>query len=364
MALKVLHRDLVKDNGAVQRFYREIEVASHLSHPNIVQSHEAGPMGPALVLAMEYVQGTNLERRVEKAGPLPVEQACDYIRQAAEGLDYAQQRGLVHRDIKPANLLLDQTGVVKILDLGLARLTEYAAGSKTQDLTIHENKSVMQGTPDYMAPEQALDFHRVDTRADIYSLGCTLFYLLSGKPPFPADTLAKKLMKHQQLAAPVETLRIPSGLAAVLRKLLAKKPEDRYQTPGEVVKALTPFCRPGSTEARESSRPKLGLPAIPSRQRLLLAGGGGLALLILCFFLFRGGIHRPARRARIERLRRRRPWLRPRRSCPPRSLPMAKAIRAPRRRPAGSISGIRRDRSAIRPITCRWCGMSVKASMT
>jgi serine/threonine-protein kinase len=268
VALKVLRPELIKDPDAVQRFYREIEVASQLSHPNIVHAYEAGPIGALLVLVMEYVDGPDLERLVRESGPLPVGKACEFIRQAAVGLQYASERGLVHRDIKPSNLLLQivdrraplghpgpdpsasgkrQATLVKILDLGLARLQQPVRGSETANLTIASSKSVMQGTPDYMAPEQALDFHGADSRSDIYSLGCTFFYLLSGRPPFPGSTLAEKLLKHQQAEPPIEALpeALPPALAKILRKMLAKQPTDRYQTPGDVVADLLPFC-PGA----------------------------------------------------------------------------------------------------------------------
>jgi serine/threonine-protein kinase len=278
VALKVLRPELIKDSDAVQRFYREIEVASQLSHPNIVHAYEAGPIGALLVLVMEYVDGPDLERLVRESGPLPLGQACEFIRQAALGLQYASERGLVHRDIKPSNLLLQivdrrasfthsvlgqsasgnrQATLVKILDLGLARLQQPMQGSETANLTIASNKSVMQGTPDYMAPEQALDFHGADSRSDIYSLGCTFFYLLSGRPPFPGTTLAEKLLKHQQAEPPIEALPevLPPTLERVLRKMVAKQPSDRYQTPRDVVAALLPFC----PEAAQSTSDTLNM---------------------------------------------------------------------------------------------------------
>lgn len=247
VALKVLRPDQFKDPEVVTRFYREIEVASQLVHPNIVHAYEAGRVGPWLILVMEHVDGLNFEQLVKKSGPLPLSRCCEYIRQAAEGLHYAYQRGLVHRDIKPANLLLSRTDngpTVKLLDLGLARLLEPGKRSQTANLTMISSKAVMQGTPDYMAPEQALDFHTADARSDIYSLGCTFYFLLAGQPPFPGGTLAQKLMRHQQAEPPLAALRaqLPAGLENVLRRMLAKQPDQRYQTPGAVVTALRPFC--------------------------------------------------------------------------------------------------------------------------
>jgi serine/threonine protein kinase len=243
-ALKVVRKELVSDQEVVARFYREIEVASQISHPNIVHAYDAGPIGSALVLAMECVEGTNLEKLVKEKGPLPVGQACDYIRQAAQGLQHAHERGLIHRDIKPSNLLVTNSGVIKILDLGLARLQQPARGSSTKNLTVLTGNSVMQGTPDYMSPEQALDFHTADTRADIYSLGCTFFYLLTGQPPFGSATLHEKLLKHQTAPPPpLDQFRkdVPQPVAEVVRKMLAKRPSDRFQVPGDVAQALAPF---------------------------------------------------------------------------------------------------------------------------
>jgi eukaryotic-like serine/threonine-protein kinase len=257
VALKVLRPDVVKDREIVQRFYREIEVASQLSHPNIVLAYEAGPIGGSLVLIMEFVEGTDLERLVQQSGPLPVPRACNYIRQAAVGLQYAHERGLVHRDIKPSNLLVAKPGpgktqlgnIIKILDLGLARLQQPVRGSRTANLTVLAGNSVMQGTPDYMAPEQALDFHNADNRSDIYSLGCTFYFLLAGQPPFPGGTLAEKLLKHQMgQARPIEELRndVPPAVAEVLRRMLAKQPADRYAAAGDIAAALSPFAQPGT----------------------------------------------------------------------------------------------------------------------
>jgi serine/threonine protein kinase len=262
--LKVLHKELLADKEAVGRFYREIEAVSQISHPNIVHAYDAGPIGPRLVLAMEFVDGVDLDRLVRESGPLPPARACEYIRQAALGLQHAHERGLVHRDIKPSNLLVSigagtgeksrsyekprsthhsplTTHQVKLLDLGLARLNQPVQGSRTAELTLLAGEAVTQGTPDYMAPEQALDFHTADIRADIYSLGCTFYFLLTGKPPFPAHSLTQKLMGHQQ-AEPFGMAelrrRLPAGIMAVLDKMLAKKPEDRFQTPGQVAQAL------------------------------------------------------------------------------------------------------------------------------
>src|SRR5205823_5980512 len=183
-----------------------------------------------------------LDQLVKQAGPLPAARACHYIRQAALGLQHAYEHGLIHRDIKPSNLLVDRADTVKILDLGLARFFH----DKADDLTQRQEHGPM-GTTDYMAPEQAEESHTVDTRADVYALGCTLYHLLTGQVPFPGGTLLQKLRRHQDAEPrPAETLRpdLPGDLASVLRRMMAKRPEDRYQTPGEVAEVLTSWAQP------------------------------------------------------------------------------------------------------------------------
>lgn len=284
VALKLLRADVLADAEVVARFYREIEVASQISHPNIVHALDAGPIGNRLVLAMELVDGVSLDHLVKDSGPLPIAAACDYIRQAALGLQHAHERGLVHRDIKPSNLLLKHSlgsgssvyqagpwGLVKILDFGLARLRQPAAASPTKHLTQLAGNAVMQGTPDYMAPEQAIDFHRADIRADIYSLGCTFYYLLTGQPPFAGATLAEKLMKQQTvMPRPIAEFRkdLQAALVQVLDKMLAKRPGDRYQTPSEVAAALTVDMPKTPRECHSRLRSWLA-----SRARRLLANG-------------------------------------------------------------------------------------------
>jgi tRNA A-37 threonylcarbamoyl transferase component Bud32 len=241
VAIKLIRTERLDSPEAVRRFEREVRAAAHLDHPNVVLALDAAEIGGTHLLVMEYVEGaTDLSRLVRTNGPLPWPQACDYIRQAALGLQHAFEKGLVHRDIKPANLLLTADGkTVKILDLGLARL-DPPAGDAEQSSTLTQAGAVM-GTPDYIAPEQALEPHTVDIRADLYSLGCTFYFLLTGRPPFPTGTLLQKLNKHQHENPPaVEALRsdVPLGVAGVVRKLMAKNPEDRYRTPAEVAAAL------------------------------------------------------------------------------------------------------------------------------
>jgi WD40 repeat protein/serine/threonine protein kinase len=245
VALKVIRKECLANPDAVRRFQREIQAAGQLTHQNIVIAHDADHVGDTHFFAMEYVEGTDLSRLVREKGPLPITDACDYVRQAALGLQHASERGLVHRDIKPGNLLLTKKGnTIKVLDMGLARLQQ--PGEEIGPaLSLTVEGSVM-GTPDFIAPEQAHESHTVDIRADIYSLGCTLYFLLTGQVPYPGGTLMQKLMKHQNSAPPSAELfrpEIPSALRDVLRKLMAKNPDDRYQTPQEVAVALEAFSR-------------------------------------------------------------------------------------------------------------------------
>ncbi|MGO8747453.1 MAG: serine/threonine-protein kinase [Thermoguttaceae bacterium] len=187
VALKILSARLMDSPDLVKRFQREAQAAARLKHPNIVTAYDAGEQEDVHYLVMEYVEGEDLARIVTRQGPLPMAQAVDCIVQAARGLEYAHQHGVIHRDIKPGNLLLDQQGVVLILDMGLARLDETSTpGAGPENLT---TTGQAMGTFDYMAPEQALDTHQADARSDIYSLGCTLFRLLTGRSPYPRLTI-------------------------------------------------------------------------------------------------------------------------------------------------------------------------------
>jgi eukaryotic-like serine/threonine-protein kinase len=248
VALKLIRKERLDNPDAVRRFEREVRAAAALSHPNIVRAHDADRVVGTHLLVMEYVEGaSDLSQLVKKDGPLPVPQACEYVRQAALGLQHAYERGLVHRDIKPANLLLTADGsLVKVLDMGLARL-DRPAHEEDKGSTMTQEGALL-GTPDYIAPEQALESHTVDIRADLYSLGCTFYYLLTARVPFPGGTLLQKLNRHQNQEAPaVEALRpeVAPGVAAVVRRLMAKKPEDRYQTPAELAAALASVSSAG-----------------------------------------------------------------------------------------------------------------------
>ncbi len=232
VAIKVLPKQRVDDTSYLGRFYREAEAAAALDHHNIVRAYDVDNEGGTHYLVMEYVEGRDLQRIVKEEGPMDYAAAVDYIRQAAEGLAHAHEAGLIHRDVKPANLLVDRKNVVKVLDLGLARFADEHKGSLTE-----EHDENVLGTADYLAPEQALDSHGVDARSDIYGLGCSLYYLLTGHPPFPGGTLAQRLMRHQKQPPPkieIDRPDVPNDLAAICMKMMAKKPEQRFRSAVEV----------------------------------------------------------------------------------------------------------------------------------
>ena len=227
---------------AVARFRREMKAVGKLDHPHIVRATDAGHVDGRYYLVMELIDGLDLTRLVERHGPLPVPEACELIRQAALGLEHAHQHGLVHRDVKPSNLLLDREGRVKVLDLGLALLN--VESQLSQDLT---HSGQVMGTLDYMAPEQANDTRLVDIRADIYSLGCTLYELLTGQPPFSDPQYCSpinKMMAHAKATPPsVQSRRseVSDELAQLLERMMAKDSDERFATPAELAVALEPF---------------------------------------------------------------------------------------------------------------------------
>jgi serine/threonine-protein kinase len=324
VALKVIRKECLNNPKVILRFQREIRAAGQLSHPHIVRAYDADQVRGTYYIALEYIDGVDLAKLVKDSGPLPVNQACEYIRQAALGLQHASERGLIHRDIKPANLLVTRGiasdrrrssgviprplqllakqssgmlkraepalhypwGVVKILDMGLARCTDASPNRASTHLT--QIGSVM-GTPEFIAPEQARDSHNSDIRADLYSLGCTLYFLLTGQPPFPNGTMTEKLLQHQfNEPDPVDVIRrealqawasanakagvarkmlyVPAAVDRVVRRLLAKDPDDRYQTPAELATELQSILQKlaDGTLAREEEMEKTAeLAALP-----------------------------------------------------------------------------------------------------
>jgi eukaryotic-like serine/threonine-protein kinase len=241
-ALKVLPAKRVDDSSYLERFHREAQAAASLDHPNIVRAYDVDHQDEGNrqihFLVMEYVEGESLQDLVPENGLASILDAAEFARQAALGLQHAHENGMVHRDIKPGNLLVDRNGVVKILDLGLARFFRVDEGN--QALTLRHDERVL-GTADYLAPEQAIDSHRVDSRADLYSLGCTLYFMVTGKPPFNEGSLAHRLLAHQVKTPPaVESLRVdlPLSLAAIIRKMMEKKPADRFENAATIENAL------------------------------------------------------------------------------------------------------------------------------
>jgi|GEM_PF-1745269 len=269
VAIKVLLHLALADEKAVRRMRRESAAAGRVQHPNIVYATDAGESDGVHFLVMEFVQGIDLSKLVAVANPLSVADACEIMRQAALGLAHIAKCGLVHRDLKPSNMMLASDGTVKILDLGLALLRE----EQLNDGETPTQSGYLLGTADYVAPEQLLDSHDADVRSDLYSLGCSLFKLLSGQAPFGGSehgSVARKLTAHQHDAPPaIAELRpdVPPEVAAVLDRLLAKRPGDRFQTPMELVEALTPLAKGANLEALcATARERAELDGLPMPQ--------------------------------------------------------------------------------------------------
>jgi serine/threonine protein kinase len=237
VAIKVLSRTVTRPSF-IQRFQREVETLAQLIHPNVIMAFDADEADVGHFLVMEFVDGRDLASVVQRNGRLPLIEAIDMIEQSAQGLEYAHQKGIVHRDIKPANIMRDSGGLVKVADLGLARLVK--AGDDEEANSLTQAGSIV-GTVDYMAPEQALDSSAIDHRADIYSLGCTFYFLLTGQPPYPGNSVMSALLKHRESEIPsLRALRpdAPAELETLVRQMLAKHPNDRTASMSIVLQSL------------------------------------------------------------------------------------------------------------------------------
>lgn len=284
VAIKVLPKSVGKSENLVRRFQREVEAVARLSHPNIVMAHDADEAEVGHFLVMEFVNGRDLASEVQSRGALPVSEAVDCIVQAGRALDYAHRQGIVHRDIKPANLLRDVQGVVKVADLGLARFND-RFGRPVEEMAALTQAGSIMGTVDFMPPEQAMGLTNIDHRADIYSLGCTLYYLLTGSPPYPGSSLMATLLKHRE--APPPSLRavrsdVPAALGSLFHRMVAKSPDERFPSMAEVVQALETLSlapEPATKQTISSEiRPRIASStaiAVPSEKPDTTAGGVG-----------------------------------------------------------------------------------------
>jgi serine/threonine protein kinase len=281
VAVKVMPAALSGDPGAVARFRREQRASAVLDHPAIVRAVDVGQYGKHPFLVLEFVDGADLFRYVTIRGPLDSRVATHYVSRAAEALQRAADQGWVHRDVKPHNLMVDRTGRIRVLDLGLAR--SFKEDSRYPPVSDLESRGSFVGTADFIAPEQAANSSRVDGRADIYSLGATLYFLLAGRPPFPEGTVAQKLNWHRTRdPVPISQMRpdVPSGMASVLAKMMAKAPGARYQAPVEVAAALVTWAEPppaapdpaGLPDWPPAVRRILGLPASLTGPKVGAAG--------------------------------------------------------------------------------------------
>jgi serine/threonine protein kinase len=265
VAVKVLTAVRAADPGTLARFHREARAAATLDHPNIVHAYDSDQDGTLHFIVMEYVDGYSLQDIVARHGALDPRRAAHYVRQAAAGLQHVHDLGLVHRDVKPGNLLLDRGGVVRLLDLGLARFLH----DHKDLLTLRYDANHILGTADYVSPEQARDSHDVDPRTDVYSLGATLYFLLSGRPPFGGKTLTQKLLAHQtKQPAPLPEINsdVPPRLASVVARMMAKQPAERFPAPAEVMAALAPWTAEAVAPPPAAEMPRL-CPAAQPRGR-------------------------------------------------------------------------------------------------
>jgi eukaryotic-like serine/threonine-protein kinase len=303
-ALKVLPPDRAANPADLERFYREARAVAALDHPNIVRAYDIDQEGKLHFLAMEYVEGATLQQIVQANGPLSPRRAAHFLRQVALGLHHVYEHGVVHRDVKPANLVVDQTGIVKLLDLGLARFFT----DEVDDLS-KKHDEVVLGTADFVAPEQSMNSHHVDVRADIYSLGATFYYCLTGSPPFPGGTMAAKMVAlNTRPPRPIGEFRsdVPPELVAIIDKMMAKERDERFETPADVALAvaslpllggdsvaLDTIVMKSDSTLRENN--KKGKCSSDPRDRWLWIGGGVfIALLLLFVILLLRSLRAPA----------------------------------------------------------------------
>lgn len=240
-AVKILPQSAFDSTDGVERFHKEIKVASRLDHPHVVRTHDAGVDKGMYYLVMEYIAGTNLAALVGQQGPLPIELAVEYTVQTARGLQYAHDNGVIHRDIKPSNLMVNVNGVIKILDMGLAHAREAVENTASTIAVRLTQLGQVLGTFSHMAPEQAIDTINADHRADIYSLGCTLYHLIASRPPYHGATPVHVMTAHREAAIPYlrdVNPNVSAQLDTIFQKMVAKKPAYRHQSMTEVIAEL------------------------------------------------------------------------------------------------------------------------------
>jgi len=265
VAIKVLPEECEADPAMLARFEREAQAVAALDHPNVVHAYDIDQAGGRHFLVMEFIDGIDLQTLVSNNGPLSPELAAWCVMQAARGLHHAWLAGWVHRDIKPGNLLLERTGTVKILDMGLARIFDHS-GSNVTSLF---NENTILGTADYISPEQASGSLDTDIRGDIYSLGATFYFLLCGKAPFEDGSVSQKLLWHRTMnPLPIRERRpqVPEAMAAVVSRMLEKEPRNRYAAPGDIAELLQSYCTPPPKLPGEAVMPTWS-PAVVERIR-------------------------------------------------------------------------------------------------